>query len=818
MYCRNNIKGGTLKQNKKPYSLFLVGALLLSVLGSFAFAEEAEPEEIDILTEMSSAVCGDGFIKGDEQCDDGNTLDEPAGPSECSPVCGATFKNDVFLSEDMLCEGNALVLGADNITIDCDGKIINGSGQGVGIQAEGHSGITIRNCVIQQFQIGVKIKDSMGNTIENNTITKNGLSTPNLSGIHFENVNSSVIDSNVISYNDLGVFLGHSNSNQLTGNQVLNNEGDGIHLFFSENNDIVGGTIGNNNQGSFSFALLESLEDIVEPSVLSYNNSGIFLYASGGNLVSGVYLHDNEHTAISIYQSEYVIIDRNNIDENCGGYAGLLAQHSDNLTITNNNVTRGTGYGIVINSSSGALIQENNITDNTNNGIYISGGGDDSFHKIIGNEIGDNRGSGIQLSSEYDCLIEGNNIFGNSYNGISLLSSDLITVKENNVYENCKGILVDTSTAIISDTGFENNFCEEIYKTGLHVIEDSVVELTNSDFIGNGEFGILAGDESLLIESSEIQQLESSGRVLEWRLREDVLCEDNDVYIENGAIIPLGGTLTAQDCPILVNGHEFKLEGSEGQQGFVEFLISSVLPLGSSSVYGGPNYAIEFEFFDYLIPKEVKTETYSYNTLIVHFFNKNPVSSSNYRKEAFGKWVKTERDGYLFASGEPSSAGAYIMKIFYADNELADSKLKENSLFIQFFDEETGKWVSYGSSKGGVNTEENYVWAEVEEGKYGVFGIFGDKVSSSPAGAARGGFYECFTDWVCTEWSECVDGFETRECVKENERCMLRSDDKPEEIRECEVEEAPEEDEELADDASTPAGTTQPVTEGTGVV
>ncbi|HDP73556.1 MAG TPA: DUF4215 domain-containing protein, partial [Candidatus Woesearchaeota archaeon] len=131
IYCRNNIKGGTLKQNKKLYSLFLVGALLLSVLGSFAFAEEAEPEEIEILIELPSAVCGDGVIEGDEQCDDGNTLDgdgcsstcevesgwlcspsflpsiildEPAGPSECSPVCG-----DGFIIGDEECDdGNTL--------------------------------------------------------------------------------------------------------------------------------------------------------------------------------------------------------------------------------------------------------------------------------------------------------------------------------------------------------------------------------------------------------------------------------------------------------------------------------------------------------------------------------------------------------------------------------------------------------------------------------------------------------------------------------------------------------------------------------------
>ena len=494
----------------------------------------------------------------------------------------------------------------------------------------------------------------------------------------------------------------------------------------------------------------------IRDSVITFNErEGVILSSSHNNVIRGGEIGENNN-------GEFVYSDS----------VGVMAISEE--------VLLNRADKAVVEAESGII--EPFSSSYGNGGVFLTGSDN---NLITGIYMHDNKYAALNLYMSSSNIIDGNNIDENCGGeaGIYLYSSDGTVIRNNYItrgtgygimsYYSCCLEILDN---YIADNSYYGNY-----------LYYSSAELINSDFISNAGYGIYSqGSYSAGIGAAEIAGVSSSERALEWRIKEDVLCEDNDVYIQNGAIIPLGGTLTASSCQVWVNGHEFGLEGSKGQQGFIQFYIEELYPCDTETgrIYGGPDYAIEFEFFDYLIPKEVKTETYSYNTLTVHFFNKNPVSSSNYRKEAFGKWVKTERDGYLFASGEPSSAGAYIMKIFYADNELADSKLKENSLFIQFFDEKTGKWVSYGSSKGGVNTEENYVWAEVEEGKYGVFGIFGDKVSSSPAGGARGGFFECYTTWECTEWSECIDGFETRECVKENTRC-INTTEKPEEARPC---------------------------------
>ncbi|PIR72307.1 MAG: hypothetical protein COU42_01715 [Candidatus Nealsonbacteria bacterium CG10_big_fil_rev_8_21_14_0_10_36_24] len=48
------------------------------------------------------------------------------GSIECA--CGDTVKQNYTMQADLNCAGNALVLGADNITINCGGHIITGNG------------------------------------------------------------------------------------------------------------------------------------------------------------------------------------------------------------------------------------------------------------------------------------------------------------------------------------------------------------------------------------------------------------------------------------------------------------------------------------------------------------------------------------------------------------------------------------------------------------------------------------------------------------------------------------------------------------------
>jgi uncharacterized protein YjbI with pentapeptide repeats len=63
-------------------------------------------------------------------------------------------------------------------------------------------------------------------------------------------------------------------------------------------------------------------------------------------------------------------------------------------------------------------------------------------------------------------------------------------------------------------------------------------------------------------------------------------------------------------------------------------------------------------------------------------------------------------------------------------------------------------------------------------------------VSARPtSGGGGGGGGSCHTDWVCTSWSSCENGIQTRTCAKEVPRCYANGE-KPAESMSCETEPA----------------------------
>ena len=72
-----------------------------------------------------------------------SALFPPAGAQ--GTLCGATIVSDLVLDEDLTCVGTALVIGADGITLDLNGRTISGSGTGEGVLVSGRSGLTVKN-------------------------------------------------------------------------------------------------------------------------------------------------------------------------------------------------------------------------------------------------------------------------------------------------------------------------------------------------------------------------------------------------------------------------------------------------------------------------------------------------------------------------------------------------------------------------------------------------------------------------------------------------------------------------------------------------
>jgi len=148
-----------------------------------------------------------------------------------------------------------IIIGADSITLNCDGHTITGSGTGSGngIKLVSRTGVTIRNCTVTNFDDGIQINQSNNNTFENN-LTHHNIQE----GFDIEDANTNNFVENTSRDNGRDGFdVGTSSSNTFTGNVATGNGtsgsgGNGIELDFSASNILTANTVNNNALNGFS--------------------------------------------------------------------------------------------------------------------------------------------------------------------------------------------------------------------------------------------------------------------------------------------------------------------------------------------------------------------------------------------------------------------------------------------------------------------------------------------------------------------------------------------------------------------------------------
>lgn len=118
------------------------------------------------------------------------------------------------LEADLDCYGPGLILQSEGTVLDCAGHTISGSGNSYGIETNGDSYMTIKNCVITGFERGISILNADNNTLANNTV----------------------------SGNDYGILIQRSKVNNLTGNTIEDNTIYGLYM-----DNVSAGSILNDN-------------------------------------------------------------------------------------------------------------------------------------------------------------------------------------------------------------------------------------------------------------------------------------------------------------------------------------------------------------------------------------------------------------------------------------------------------------------------------------------------------------------------------------------------------------------------------------------
>ena len=206
-------------------------------------------------------------------------------PSDYVPetLCGSLITEDLTLTENLLdCNGDALLVGADNITIDCQGYKIYGKNNEdtAGIRVNEKTGVTIKNCVIGKFGEGISLRNSEHITLENNRIS-DFFGDKNTNGIVFKGGKNNLITNNQIKYNeDNGIIFESSFYNQINNNDISHNS-KGINLLESGYNLLNNNIIQQNSE--LGIKLNESKNNEINENFICTNNWDISCYLHHGN-------------------------------------------------------------------------------------------------------------------------------------------------------------------------------------------------------------------------------------------------------------------------------------------------------------------------------------------------------------------------------------------------------------------------------------------------------------------------------------------------------------------------------------------------------
>lgn len=175
-------------------------------------------------------------------------------------LCGTIIVADFTLDEDLTCVGNALIAGADGITINLKQHTIGGNGTGSGLVITGRTGIGVKGGTFVNFMAGIlvntsadiDVKDatfqgntdgidlqagSTGITIKDNTFLNNrARGIMNRSG-----TSGNVIKDNFFSGNRVGILLFGPTGITVKGNYISAGTQFGIRVNFPATDNIIKG-------------------------------------------------------------------------------------------------------------------------------------------------------------------------------------------------------------------------------------------------------------------------------------------------------------------------------------------------------------------------------------------------------------------------------------------------------------------------------------------------------------------------------------------------------------------------------------------------
>ncbi|MBN1802230.1 MAG: right-handed parallel beta-helix repeat-containing protein, partial [Candidatus Lokiarchaeota archaeon] len=251
-------------------------------------------------------------------------------------------------------------------------------------------------------------------------------------------------------YYDAGIKLTTVSNGKIVDNNCSYNQGMGIAIYSSSDNNIVSGNNASHNQKTGIHIYYYCDENTVSGNNASHNQE------------NGIYLRDRCHKNDIL---------GNNANNN--QYSGIDLSGCDYSTVSGNNASYNLFYGIYLDGSEENTVLRNKANDNQRSGIYF-------FWASDNNRISENTASNIYTTNQNEGIYLYYNCKNNSISGNTLNDNINYGMR---LEDKCNNNTI--SENIMSNTGTTNQNC------GLYIESSSNNTVTENAFIKNTQYGAL---------------------------------------------------------------------------------------------------------------------------------------------------------------------------------------------------------------------------------------------------------------------------------------------------------------------------------------
>lgn len=250
-------------------------------------------------------------------------------------ACGDTITTDTTLTEDLLnCPRDGLITHTDNITIDCQGHKISGTGQSNGIfvysvYEDDTSNVKIQNCIIEGFNNGISFFGGSGGSnsgvldseISNNTVKNNN------AGISFSyGSNLNTLSGNIAENNYNGFEFGPTaRYNTVVNNISRSNTNAGFRLANKVTDNIFSGNTAKNNKFGFDLTTEDTYANqIFSNYIIGNTNYGLVIRSewNPGNTIYNNYFNNRANVNDASYNTNWNIAKTEGTNIVGGPYIG----------------------------------------------------------------------------------------------------------------------------------------------------------------------------------------------------------------------------------------------------------------------------------------------------------------------------------------------------------------------------------------------------------------------------------------------------------------------------------------------------------------